>query len=94
MNTIERKRGLVEAKDMELTRLELEKTQKIQKIKAEEMAVLEEVAAVQSQLSATVKSVAALSEKHEQVAKIDSSASQDQILKKIEETQVSLEKLR
>ena len=58
------------------------------------MAVLGEVAAIQSKLNATVKSVAAVSEKHEQVVKIDSSASQNQILNKIEETQISLDNLR
>jgi len=90
MKQAERKRKIVEEKEAEL--LALEGGQKIHEMKNEELTFIEAIGKLD--LDKAVENVSILTEKHQQLVKIDaSSVSQDEIMAKIEATQKSLSKI-
>ena len=91
MKQAERKRKIVEEKEAEL--LALEGGQKINEMKNEELTFIEAVEKLD--LDKAVENVSILTQKHQQLVKIDaSSVSQDEIMAQIEATQKILSKIK
>ena len=91
MKQAERKRKIVEEKEAEL--LALEGGQKINEMKNEELTFIEAVEKLD--LDKAVENVSILTQKHQQLVKIDaSSVSQDEIMAQIEATQKNLSKIK
>ena len=91
MKQAERKRKIVEEKEAEL--LALEGGQKINEMKNEELTFIEAVEKLD--LDKAVENVSILTQKHQQLVKIDaSSVSEDEIMAKIEATQKILSKIK
>ena len=91
MKQAERKRKIVEEKEAEL--LALEGGQKINEMKNEELNFIE--ALEKLDIDKAVENVSILTQKHQQLVKIDAgSISQDEIMAKIEATQKNLSKIK